>query len=84
MVQACTKSLSKAYKKRISEFPILSVLKSLLCELVVFVDMNTYILPTGRNFKTFFKDNYVNALDSYYFSLKKCLSITLIVLMEFT
>ena len=32
-------------------FLILSALKMLLCELVVFIDMNTYVLLEGRNFK---------------------------------
>ena len=40
------------------EFPILSTLKLYSCVLVVFIDMNTYILAEGRNFKTFLKENY--------------------------
>ena len=27
------------------------------CEIVVFIDMDTYILTEGRNFKTFLKEN---------------------------
>ena len=35
------------------------------CELVMFIiDMNTYILTEGRNFKIFLKENYAIALDS--------------------
>ena len=54
-----------------SEFPILSALKLPLCELVVFIDMETYILTEGRHFKTFLKENYAIALDSCYLFTKK-------------
>ena len=33
------------------------------CELVVFIDMKTYVTEGGRNFKTFLKENYAIALD---------------------
>ena len=56
-----TKSLNKTHKK----FLIISALKLASCELVVFRDMNTYMLK-GRDFKTFLKENYAVALESYY------------------
>ena len=34
--------------------------------LVIFIDMNTYILTERRNFKTFWKENYAVGLDSCY------------------
>ena len=71
MVQACTKSQQSIQKNYVSEFPILPALKSPLCGLVVFVDMNTYILIEGKNFKTFLQENDVIAMDhSMYFLAK--------------
>ena len=35
-------------------------------ELVVFIDINSYILTEGRNIKTFLKESYVFALDNCY------------------
>ena len=55
------------------------VLKS-TCGIVVFIDMNTYILTKGRNFKTFLKENYAIALDSCYLFFKKMLNMELMVL----
>ena len=51
------------------------VLKS-TCGLVVFIDMNTYILAEGRNFKTFLKKSYAVALDSYYLFTKNLLKMS--------
>ena len=39
--------------------------------LVVFVDMDTYILTEVSNFKTFLKENYAIALSSCYLFTKK-------------
>ena len=52
---------------------ILSVLKLPLCRLVVFPDMNMYILiEEDRVFKIFLKENYAIALDScFLFNLLK-------------
>ena len=36
------------------------------CVLVIFIDMNTYILTWRRNFKTFWKQNDATGLDSCY------------------
>ena len=38
-------------KKFLPEFPILSVFKLPLCALLTFINMNTYVLKEGRNFK---------------------------------
>ena len=71
-----------------SEFLTFSAIKLLLCELVAFIDMSTYILTEGMNFKTFLKKNYAFALDNCYLSTKKLLNMELnmilIVLMEFS
>ena len=60
---------------------------SLSYGLVVFIDMNTYILTKSWNFKTFLKENYAITLDSCYLFAKKMLNIKLnmmfMVLMEF-
>ena len=68
------------------EFLIFSALELPSCGLVVFIDMNIYILIEGRNFKTFLKENYAVALGSYYIFTKKLLKVELnmmlIVLME--
>ena len=51
---------------------ILSALKLIICGLVVFIDINKYILTEGgRSFKTFLKDNYAIALDSCVMYLLK-------------
>ena len=54
----------------VPEFPILSALKLPTYGLVVFIDMNTYILTEGRSFRTFLEENYAIALNSYF--TKKC------------
>ena len=51
---------------------LFSTLKLPLCGLVVFIDMNTYILTGGRSFKTLLKENYAIALDSCYLFTKNC------------
>ena len=38
--------------------------------IVVFIDLNTYVL-NGMNFKTFLKENYAIALLDSYYLLKK-------------
>ena len=68
-------SLYFAEKNCAPEFLILSALKLSSCELVVFVDMNTYILTEDRNFKTFLKANYATALDGCYIFTKKILKM---------
>ena len=64
-----------------------SCVPDFLYGLVVFIDMNTYILTEGGNFKTFFKENYAIALERCYLFTKKMLNMELkmilIVLMEF-
>ena len=83
-----TKSLKKVHKKNCSpEFLIFSAVKLPSCELLVFIDMNTFILIEGTNLWTFLKKNYGIALDSYYMFTKKMLNMEfnmmLIVLVEF-
>ena len=53
-------------------FAIVSVLKLPLCGLVVFIDMNTYILTGGKNLKIFLQENYTIVLDNCYLFTKKC------------
>ena len=78
VAHVCTKSLNKAYKKSVFQnFQLAQPLHLPTYELVVFVDMNTYILTIGRNFKTFLKENYVIALGSCYLSTKKMLTVEL-------
>ena len=43
----------------------------LSCELLVFIDMNTYIITDVINFETIMKQNYAVALDSCYMFTKK-------------
>ena len=63
----CTKGLHKPIQKScVPEFPILSAHKLSLFGLVVFIDINTYILTEGRNFKRFLKENYAIVLSSCY------------------
>ena len=52
VAHAWTKRLNKAYKKMRSEISDLT-LKIPSCELVVLIDLNTYILTEGRNFNNF-------------------------------
>ena len=57
---------------------ILSVLKLPLCRLVVFLDMNKYILTErDRGFKIFLKENYAITSDSCYLFTKKMLNMEL-------
>ena len=43
----------------------------LSCELLVFIDINTYIITDVINFETIMKQNYAVALDSCYMFTKK-------------
>ena len=43
----------------------------------LYINMNTYILAKGWNFKTFLKENYAIALDSCYLFNKKMLNMEL-------
>ena len=53
--------------------------KNYLCGLGLFNDMNTYILiEAGRSFKTFLKENYAIALDSFFLFTKKMLNMELL------
>ena len=72
---------NKAFKQGIQkncvqEFPIISTLELPSCGLVVFVDMNTYILTENRNFKTFLKKNYAVDWESFYLFTKTMLKKT--------
>ena len=49
-----------------TQFPTLSALKIPSCGLDLFIDMNTYIITEGRNFKAILKENYAMTLDSCY------------------
>ena len=91
VVLACTKRLNKVYRKIVYKNfqffqPLISNSFTFICELVVFIDINTYILTEGTNFKTLLKENYAIALDSYYLFTKKMLNmelnLILIILME--
>ena len=55
----------------VPKIPILSTLKLYSCKLVVFIDINTYILIEDRNFKTFMKENYGITLDNCYVFTKE-------------
>ena len=78
---------TKHMKKCTPEFLILSAVKLSSCGLVAFMNMNTYILTGGTNFKIFLKEIYPVDLDSCYIFTKNMLNmklkIMLIVLMEF-
>ena len=66
MVPAWTlKSQQSTHKSFAPEFRIFSALKLTLCGLVVFININIYILTESTNLKTFLKENYLIALDSY-------------------
>ena len=54
-----------------TELLILSVLKLPLHGQIVFIDINTFILTEGWNFKKFLKENYAVALDNCYIFTKK-------------
>ena len=55
------KSQQGTQKKGSPEFLILSTLKLPSCGLVVFINMNTYILTEGTNFNAFLKKIYPTA-----------------------
>ena len=46
------------------EFPIFPAFQLIIWGLVVFTDMNRYIVKESRNFKTLLKENYAVALDT--------------------
>ena len=50
-------------KNCVSNFPILAALNLPSCEIVVFVNVNTYILTEGRNCRIFMKVKCAIALD---------------------
>ena len=56
----------------VPEFTIVSALELPSYGLVVFIDMNMYILAEGKNLKTFLKENYATALDSNCYQLLIC------------
>ena len=71
-VHECTKRVNKAYKNIcVPKFTVHLTLNLPSCGLVVFIDMNRYILTEGSNFKTFLKDNYAVALEDCYLFAKK-------------
>ena len=86
MARALQKSQQTMLENCVTEFPILSTAKLPLCELVVYIEMNTYILMEGRKFKTLLKENYGQLLlwTIVTYFLKICLNMILIVLMEFS
>ena len=57
--------------KCVPEFSIFSALKLASCGMMVFTDMNTYILTEGRNFKSFLQKKYAIASDSCYLFTKE-------------
>ena len=82
MVLACIQ------KNYVPKFPIFLPLKLRSCKVVVFIDMNLYICSEGRNFKTFFEENYaITVVESCYLFTKKMLkmelNLILILLMRF-
>ena len=84
----CAPKVSTEKKDWVLKFQVLSALYLLSCWLVVFIDMNTYILIESRFSKTFLEENYPIAFSSCYLFTKKILnmelSMILIVLMELT
>ena len=58
------KSQQGTQKRASSEFLILLALQLASCGLVVFINMSTYILTEGINFKIFLKENYPITLES--------------------
>ena len=67
----CAPKVSTEKKDWVLKFQILSALYLLSCWLVVFIDMNTYILPESRTSKTFLEENYPIAFSSCYLFTKK-------------
>ena len=56
---------------------MLSAHKLPSCGLVVFIDMNKYIVTEGRSFKAFLKENYAVVWESCYLFTKKMLNMEL-------
>ena len=78
---------NKAFKQGIQkncvqEFQIISTLELPSCGLVVFMDMNTYILTENRNFKTFLKKNYAVDWESFYVFTKTMLNMELNIMLR--
>ena len=71
------KSQQGLQKNCVPEFPMLSAHKLPSCGLVVFIDMNTYIVTEGRSFKAFLKENYAVVWESCYLFTKKMLNMEL-------
>ena len=63
-LHARTKSLQGIQKNCVTKFPSFSALELPSCELVVFIDVNMYIITEGGNSKMFLKENYAITLES--------------------
>ena len=89
MVHIChLKSQQGTQKSFAPEFLILLALKLPSRGLVVFINMNTYVLYTeGTNLRTSLKESYPIGLGSYYIFTKNMLNlelkVRLILLMKF-
>ena len=60
-------SANKAYIKMCSRIcSSFSTSRLPSCVVVIFIDMNAYILKEGTNFQKFLKETYAIALDSCY------------------
>ena len=58
------KSQQSTHKNCVPEFQILSTLKLRSCGMVIFLNMNNYMLTEDTDFKTFLKESYPIGLDS--------------------
>ena len=83
MVHAChLKSQQSTQESFAPEFLILLALKLPPCGLVVFINMNTYILYTdGTNLRTSLKESYPIGLGSYYIFTENMLTLALKVML---
>ena len=57
-------SQQSTHKNCVPEFQILSTLKLRSCGMVIFLNMNNYMLTEDTDFKTFLKESYPIGLDS--------------------
>ena len=57
-------SQQSTHKNCVPEFQILSTLKLRSCGMVIFLNMNNYMLTEDTDFKTFLKERYPIDLDS--------------------
>ena len=57
-------SQQSTHKNCVPEFQILSTLKLRSCGMVIFLNMNNYMLTEDTDFKTFLKESYPVGLDS--------------------